>query len=176
MSGGRWAGRRRPLILLMAVAVAAVLVARGPAGPAEPNQDVRGLDPAPAAPLLPSGKVLHGAVPHDEVGESGDGTPDPALAAAATAAAERFAAEWSAPGPDWQQRLAALSTPALASALADAEPPWPPPRVVPSPAVPLLAAQQWIRIGVATDRGEVVLDLILAEGHWLVAGVDWRPG
>jgi hypothetical protein len=165
------AGRGHVLLLLVAVAVGAVLLT----GPAVPH------DPGGAAGAVPPDRGgVAGAVPHDDGGVTAAGGLDPTLApasaAAATGTAQRFAAEWSAPGPDWQQRVAELSTPALASALAGADAPWPSPRLAQVPAVLLLSTPQWTRIAVATDRGEIVLDLILVDDRWLVAGVDWRPG
>lgn len=199
----RLAARRRwrLLALLVALSVGAVLLVRGPAGPPDPDgpdwpahngrsTSAGALHPQPAhlgtgrptpEPDVTGRPVADRPrpsrpVPHDAGGVTGAARLDPALAAAATEAAARFVVQWSTPGSDWHQRLSALATSALAAALADADPPQPPPRLAPAPAVILLSTPQWARVAVATDRGEVVLDLVRLDHGWLVAGVDWRPG
>jgi hypothetical protein len=105
---------------------------------------------------------------------TGDETLDPAAVPDALRAAEQFAELWSTPDPQWYDRLAALATPALAEALATAEPPETARRIAGEGEV-YFDAPEWARIGVPADRGTVVLDVVAVDGEWLVSAVDWWP-
>lgn len=89
--------------------------------------------------------------------------------------AEEFARRWSTPDPGWRARLRDLSTPALADALAGAEPLQPVPRFT-EPGVLVFHNPDWARVVVPSDRGDLVLDLVRdgGERRWLVTAVGWR--
>ncbi|QSB14909.1 hypothetical protein JQS43_00490 [Natronosporangium hydrolyticum] len=134
---------------------------------AAPTTPARG---ATAAPTAPVPTVL----PHDESGVTGDESLPAEAAAAAVAAAEQFAQRWVEPHPDWHDRVAELATPALAAALAAADPPQPPPSLT-GPGQLLFDTQQWARVGVPADRGTLVLDLVVVDDQWRATAVDWWP-
>lgn len=111
--------------------------------------------------------------PHEPSGVTGEQALDPAAAPAALRAAEQFAAIWCTPDPRWYDRLAELATPALAEALAAAEPPATARRIVGGAEV-YFGEPEWARIGVPAEAGTVVLDVVAVDGAWLVSAVDWR--
>jgi hypothetical protein len=172
--------RRRRFWVIVAVVAGAALVVFGRPGAGsdepgrEPEQPDRAVDlpaapstgpPAPApAPAPVEPREAHGVV--------GDEALDPAAVAGARQAAGQFAGIWVGGDSRWYERLAGLSTPALAGSLVDAEPPEPG-EVTGDPEV-YFDAPQWARIGVPTDRGTVVLDVVVVDGQWLVSAVDWR--
>lgn len=164
--------RRRVLVLVAAVAAGAVLVVLGrPGGGDAPGSDAaRTPQPTPTVPV-PSQPAVPAIV---DGGVAGAERLDPAQVPEALAAAERFAALWASPAPDWYARLAPLATPALAGALAGADPPEPA-RELTGAAQLYLDTPQWARIGVPAVRGTVVLDLVATGGGWLVSAVDWWP-
>jgi hypothetical protein len=185
---------RRRLLILGTVVVAGVgLVALGrpgggdPEPPADPRSRaapapaVVPAAPTPAAPTpaapTPAGPTPAAATAVPEIedgGVAGTEALDPAALPAALAAAERFAALWAAPDPDWPAPLAGLATPELAAALAGADPP-PPVGGLTGAGQVYLDAPEWARIGVPAVRGTVVLDVVAIDGRWLVSAVDWRP-
>jgi hypothetical protein len=112
--------------------------------------------------------------PHHTGGVTGGDDLDPAARPHLLRQAERFARTWSTPDPSWPGRLADLADPALAAALAGAEPVRPPPGIAGAGTV-LLGAPEWARVLVPTDRGDLVLDLTLTGAGWRVSGLDWRP-
>lgn len=154
--------------MVVAVAAAAVLLARGPApdAPAVPP-------PGPESATSPDAQA-HPAVPplHDHV-NAGDQPGGTGVDPQALQVAEDFAQVWSAPHGQWHARVSALTTAELSAALAGAEPVHPPPRVE-SAATTLAAAPEWTRVRVPTDRGDLMLDLVTRDGRWRVSAVDWR--
>jgi hypothetical protein len=184
--------RRRVFWVTVAVVAGAALVMLNrPGGEAdEPASDVSGGStpagqPAPpaAATRPPDTAVPTVAAtsappemepPYEPSGVTEEETLDPAALAGAVEAAEQFAAIWSTPDTQWYERLAGLATPALAEALASAEPPATARRITGDGQV-FFDAPEWARIGVPADAGTVVLDVVIVDGKWLVSAVDWRP-
>jgi hypothetical protein len=172
--------RRRRFWVIVAVAAGAALLVFGRPGAGadepgrEPEQPDRAVDlPATSiGPAVPT-PVPEPVEPHEPHGVVGDEALDPAAVAGARQAAGQFAGIWVAGDSRWYDRLAGLATPALAASLADAEPPAPG-EVTGDPEV-YFDAPEWARIGVPTDRGTVVLDVVVVDGLWLVSAVDWRP-
>jgi len=180
--------RRRGFLLAGAVGAGVVLLVLGrpggdPAGPAGPDGGPAA-DPPPAAgvaaPAVPApgsapGPASPSPVPSvQDGGVAGAETLDPARRPAALRAAEAFAAAWAAPDPGWHARLAGLTTPELAAALARADPPQPAPELTGTGQLHY-GAPRWARIGVPAVRGTVVLDLVEVDGRWLVSAIDWWP-
>lgn len=189
--------RRRLLLVVAAVGAGAVLVVLGQRGSQE-GAGFRGAPSRGAAPSqegapdqagTPAGVPSAGAPattiappPIEDGPATGTEALDPAERPAALRAAERFAARWSTPDPDWHDRVAELATPTLAAELAGADPPRPAPALT-GPGQLYLDAPEWARIGVPAEGGTLVLDVIAtggpdgggADGGWLVSAVDWWP-
>jgi hypothetical protein len=182
--------RRRFWVIVAVAAGVALLVLGRPGADAEPQPSDRVLPEASAPPgasarpaasadrtTTPAGPTepAEPVEPHQASGVEGDEALDPSAVAGALRAAEQFAAIWATSDPQWYDRLAALSTSALAASLADAEPPPAPGyRITGDPEV-YFDAPEWARIGVPADRGTVVVDVVVVDRHWLVSAVDWRP-
>ncbi|HEY8474258.1 MAG TPA: hypothetical protein VIL37_16700 [Natronosporangium sp.] len=190
--------RYRFWIILAVVAGAALFLLNRPGDddpPAEPAAGAPTTQPAsppagdpvadPAGPPTgPTGEPAPGATtpaspapavePEGHSGVTEEETLDPAAAADAIAAAERFAEVWGTPHPQWHDQVTALTTPHLGDQLAIAYPPAAEHRVTGDGEIHI-GAPEWARVGVPTDDGMVVLDVVLVDGEWLVSGVDWRP-
>jgi hypothetical protein len=188
--------RRRFLVAVAIGAGAVLLIFRPggddpqPAGSGQPEQPAPPAAGAPLAPVPPAAATSSRPAvpvptvivtsppapepPHDHSGITEEETLPAAAAGEAVAAAERFAVSWSNPAPDWQARLADLTTPALAESLAGADPPQPTPEITGAGQL-LFEAPAWARVGVPARRGTLVLDLVVVEGHWLVSAIDWWP-
>jgi hypothetical protein len=191
--------RRRLLILGAVVAAGLVLLLLGRPGAGDPEPpaasgppatpalaDPAGVPAPPAAtapattapattgPATPAPAATGPPAAIEDGGVAGAEELEPAELPAAVAAAERFAAIWATPDPDWHARLAELATPELAAALAAADPPQPARELIGAGQV-YFDAPQWARIGVPAVRGTVVLDVVAADGRWLVSAVDWWP-
>jgi hypothetical protein len=192
---------RRGLLLLAAALAAGVLLlllgrpgGGDQTGSVPPAATVPPAPPAAAPPAArpPAAEVTASALPAPsessedtpapeveppdrESGVVGEETLDSAAAGDAVAVAERFAAAWSTPDPDWHDRLAELATPALAASLAGADPPQPAREITGAGEVYFEDGPEWARIGVPAQRGTVVLDVVAVDGRWLVSAVDWWP-
>ncbi|MPZ27294.1 MAG: hypothetical protein GEV12_13010 [Micromonosporaceae bacterium] len=164
--------RRRLLLVVAAVGAGAVLVVLARPGGSQDGAPDQARAPAGApswapAPASPAPAIEDGSV-------TGAEALDPAELPEALRAAERFAARWSTPDPDWPDRVTELATPALAAELAGTDPPRPAREIV-GPGQLYLDAPRWARIGVPADGGTVVLDVVAVDGGWLVSAVDWWP-
>ena len=191
-------GRRLVILAAAAAAGLVLLVLARPGGQPEPEPHPPH-GPAPDQAHAPApAPVPAGSAPAVDPSRTGDpersGSPSPApvpevddggvvggetLAAdqrqAAVRAAERFARAWASPEPDWHDRLAGLTTPELADALAAADPPRPVPEFTGTGQLYSYDGPQWARVGVPAARGTLVLDVIAVDGQWLVSAVDWWP-
>lgn len=181
--------RRRLLLVVAAVGAGAVLVVLGQPGSEDGAGSPEGAPSQEGAPDqagTPAGVPSAGAPatttaqpPIEDGPATGTEALDPAERPAALRAAERFAARWSTPDPDWHDRVAELATPTLAAELAGADPPRPAPALT-GPGQLYLDAPEWARIGVPAEGGTLVLDVIATGGGpdgggWLVSAVDWWP-
>lgn len=141
---------------------------------AEAPVDAAGVTPAPPESTRAT-QTAAAVPPHDTGGVTGTEELAPAAAERAVRVAEQFARQWSDPEPGWHARLGALATPALATALAAADPVHPPPEATGEGTV-LFGAPEWARVRVPGAGGSLVLDLTMSGDGWLVSAVDWRPG
>jgi hypothetical protein len=188
--------RRGLLLLAAALAAGVVLLLLGrPGGDDRTGSEPPAATVAPVPPAAaPPAEVPASDPPTIEASETNEASPAPAVeppdresgvvgeekldsAAAqdAVAVAERFAAVWATPDPDWHDRLAELATPALAASLAGADPPQPAREITGDGEVYFEDGPEWARIGVPAQRGTVVLDVVAVDGGWLVSAVDWWP-
>jgi hypothetical protein len=164
---------RWTLALALAVIIVAIVVlARLLAGPA-PNRVLdRDNTPAPTISDDPHGddSVISPAPPPSP--SVGPGTAAPAAVAYA------FASAWvdhvNVSGDDWRDRMLPHMTTRLADELVKTDPAVvPASRVTGQPTVTPLS-ELVVEASVATDAGELVLQLVAPDGKWLVDSIDWR--
>jgi hypothetical protein len=181
--------RRRLFWVIAAVLAVVVLVLLNrPGGEGGEPPAAGGRSSTPAGQPAPAAAATHPAdtgvptsspppeaePPHEPSGVTDEETLDPAAVPGALRAAEQFAELWSTPDRQWYDRLAGLATPALAEALATAEPPAAAHRIVGDGEM-YFDAPEWARIGVPAEHGTVVLAVVVVDGEWLVSAVDWSP-
>ncbi len=94
--------------------------------------------------------------------------------------AGRFTTAWltgpGSTGDAWQARLRPLSTPALVEKMTGADPETVPARRSTGPPALRPRTESYVEARVPLDNGTLRLDLVAADGPWLVDAVDWeRP-
>ncbi|MET8548399.1 hypothetical protein [Micromonospora zamorensis] len=167
---------RLGVALVIAVIVLGVLGAArlisDPADPADglsnrPNRPITTVDPTAG-----DDGVLTSAAPPSPVTSPGARTPEQT--------SERFAAAWlGRPGitaEQWQDGLKPLSTPALTEKLANVDPEGVPAEEVSGPPSVRARTETFVEVMLPLDNGQLRLELVAADGGWLVDVVDWeRP-
>ncbi|MGQ5259241.1 hypothetical protein ACTWLT_00640 [Micromonospora sp. ZYX-F-536] len=158
-------------LLVFGVLGAARLVS-GPGDPGiglsnRPNQPITTVDPTAGD----DGLIATDAPP-SPVTRPGDRTPEQT--------ADRFAAAWlGRPGmtaEQWQTGLRPLSTPALTEKLDGADPGGVPAEEVTGPPVVQSRTETFVEVLLPLDTGRLRLELVAADGGWLVDVLDWeRP-
>jgi hypothetical protein len=166
---------RSRLIAAVVLAVAVVVVvalARALAGPAPARQIDTGEQPAPSISVDPNG---------DDSVTSDDPPPSPRVSrgtAGPDAVAYAFASSWAdhqnVTSKEWHSRLLPHITASLSKELAATDPEVVPADRVTGNAVVTPLGDQLVEARVATDAGELRLNLITVEGRWLVDSVGWR--
>ncbi|MEH1165762.1 hypothetical protein V6V47_10285 [Micromonospora sp. CPCC 205539] len=158
-------------VLIFGVLGAARLVA-GPGNPADglsnrPNQPITTVDPAAGD----DGAISTDAPP-SPVTRPGDRTPEQT--------AERFTTAWlgsaEMTAAQWQAGLRPLSTPALTEKLAGVDPGGVPAKEATGPPEVQSRTETFVEVLLPLDSGRLRLELIAADGGWLVDVLDWeRP-
>ncbi|MDG4806633.1 hypothetical protein O7634_07665 [Micromonospora sp. WMMD1120] len=167
---------RLGVALVIAVLVLGVLgtarLISGPLDPGDglssrPNQPITTVDPTTG-----DDGVLSSATPAVPVTSPGARTPEQT--------ADRFALAWlGRPGmttEEWQAGLRPLSTPALRDKLAGVEPESVPAEKVTGPPTMRERTETFVELLLPLDAGQLRLELVSANGGWLVDVLDWeRP-
>ncbi|GAA0815438.1 hypothetical protein [Spirilliplanes yamanashiensis] len=159
-------------VALAVIVVAIVALARLLAGPAPARVLDAGDRPAPSISVDPHG---------DDSVTSTDPPPAPKVSpgtARPEAVGYAFASAWAdhndVSAKEWRDRLLPHVTKDLAGKLADTDPESiPADRVTGEPALTSLGSQL-VEVRVATDAGELSLQLVAPDGRWLVDSVGWK--
>ncbi|WFE37214.1 hypothetical protein [Micromonospora sp. WMMD998] len=168
---------RLGLAVVIAVLVFGVIgAARLVSGPAEPGG---GVAIRPTQPI---------STADPEAGEDGVLSSPPVAVAPRTRPGEatpeqvaaRFATAWltgpGSTGDAWQARLRPFSSPALEEKLSGADPETVPARRTTGPPTLRPRTESFVEASIPLDHGTLRLDLVAADGPWLVDAVDWeRP-
>ncbi|MEU5913371.1 hypothetical protein [Micromonospora sp. NPDC047527] len=167
---------RLGVALVIAVLVFGVIgAARLASGPLDPAD---GLSSRPSRPITTvdpkagDDGVLSTEAPPSPVTSAGAPTPEQT--------ADRFAAAWlGRPGmtaEEWHAGLRPMSTSALTEKLAGADPGGVPAEEVTGPSSVRARTETFVEVLLPLDRGRLRLELVTADGGWLVDVVDWeRP-
>ncbi|MGW3899127.1 hypothetical protein ACWD6L_28455 [Micromonospora profundi] len=165
---------RLGVALVIAVLVFGVIgAARLASGPLDPTD---GLSSRPSRPITTvdpkagDDGVLATEAPPSPVTPVGARTPEQT--------ADRFTAAWlGRPGmtaEEWHAGLRPLSTSALTEKLAGAEPAGVPAEKVTGPSTVRAGTETFVEVLLPLDNGRLRLELVMADGGWLVDVLDWE--
>ena len=159
-------------LALAIIVVAIVVLARLLAGPAPARELGNGNQPAPSASMDPLGDDSVTSTDPPAAPKVSPGTARPEAVAYAFASA--FADNDGVSAKEWRDRLLPHITKDLAGRLAETDPKSvPAERVTGEPALTPIA-DKVVEARVATDAGDLQLQLVAPDGRWLVDSVGWQ--